>query len=43
MGPVPDQTPTFAEIVLATITVEGLKLGAVLLVGATRIGPNDAE
>lgn len=43
IGPVPDQRPTLAVIVRPAITEVGLKLGAVVLVGATRIGPKEAE
>jgi len=43
IGPVPDQTPTLAVTVRPVVTAVGLKLGVVVLVGATRIGPNEAE
>lgn len=43
IGPVPDQVPTFAEMVLPATTVVGLKLGAPVLLGAILIGPKDEE
>jgi hypothetical protein len=43
IGPVPVQVPTLAVMVRPAITEVGLKLGATVLVGATLIGPNDAE